>query len=243
MPAVIRLEQIRVCKQGRAILSDIAVSFEGGGAYSILGPSGTGKTTLLRLLNRLEEPTSGSLWYHETPYVDLSPIALRRRVAMVFQVPIVFSGTVRDNLLTPLRLHKRTPANPTAFADALELSGLDATFLDRDASVLSVGEKQRVCIARALMNQPEVLLLDEPTAALDPTAARRLIESIASLNVRLGLTVVMVTHQPESARIFGGQAILLFGGRVLEQTAAAAFFAMPTSVAGRRYLNLCEPGS
>jgi putative ABC transport system ATP-binding protein len=195
------------------------------------------------LLNRLEEPSSGALWYRDTPYREISPITLRRRVAMVFQVPVVFPGTVRDNLMTPLRLQKRASADHGVLVGRLDLAGLDGGFLDRDASELSVGEKQRVCIARALMNDPEVLLLDEPSAALDPATTRRLIESIVDLNRRLGLTVIMVTHQPEQARVFGAQVILLSGGAVAEQASAAEFFVAPATAEGRRYLNLSEASS
>jgi len=227
-----------VTKQGRTALSDVTLSFEPGGRYAILGPSGAGKTTLLRLLNRLEDPTAGVLWFHGTSYAQLSAITLRRRVAMVFQVPVIFPGSVRDNLCAALRLQRRDgEIDPADLTRALELAGLDGAMLVRDAAALSTGEKQRVCIARALMTQPEVLLLDEPTAALDPTAARRLIESVVHLSRTGGLTVIMVSHQPEHAQGFGGEVILLVGGHVVEQTTAEQFFLAPATDQGRSYLD------
>jgi putative ABC transport system ATP-binding protein len=234
----IRLDRVCAIKQGRPVLTDVTLGFESGGKYSILGPSGAGKTTLLRLLNRLEDPAAGTLWFHDTPYEQLSAIALRRRVAMVFQVPIIFSGSVQDNLCTALRLqHQDNSVDTTELSRVLELAGLNGIGLTRDATALSTGEKQRVCIARALMTRPEVLLLDEPTAPLDPTAARRLIESIAQLSHGSQLTVIMVSHQPELARAFGGRVILLVGGRVVEQAEAAQFFVAPTTEQGRSYLD------
>ncbi|MFI5366872.1 MAG: ATP-binding cassette domain-containing protein [Candidatus Binatia bacterium] len=237
MPPTIRLEQICVTKRGRPVLTDVTLTFAPGGMYSILGPSGAGKTTLLRLLNRLEDPTSGALRLDDTPYPQVSPVVLRRRVAMVFQVPVVFTGSVQDNLLMPQRLQQPYDGDVATLRRRLELAGLDATFLDRDAARLSVGEKQRVCMARALMTEPEVLLLDEPTAALDPTAARRLIESVADLNRQVGLTVIMVSHQPGQARAVGGQVVLLVGGGVAERNSAAEFFSAPATENGRSYLN------
>jgi putative ABC transport system ATP-binding protein len=235
---VIRLEGVGVTKQGRTVLTDVTLSFESGGKYAILGPSGAGKTTLLRLLNRLEDPTAGVLRFHGTSYAQLSAITLRRGVAMVFQVPVIFPGSVRDNLCTALRLQGRDgEIDPADLTRALELAGLNGAMLVRDATALSTGEKQRVCIARTLMTQPEVLLLDEPTAALDPTAARRLIDSVVHLSRTGGLTVIMVSHQPEHVRGFGGEVVLLVGGRVVEQTDAEQFFVAPATDQGRSYLD------
>lgn len=236
LPAI-RLDGVGVTKGERAILRDVSLAFEAGGGYSIVGPSGAGKSTLLRLLNRLDEPSAGRLWFHGAPYGDCSPTNLRRRIAMVFQVPVIFPGSVRENLLVPLQLQRReAPADPADLMRVLEAAGLDADMIDRPATALSVGEKQRVCIARALMTGPEVLLLDEPTAPLDPTAARRLIASVVTLRGHTALTVIMVSHQAEHAQAFGGQVIMLVDGVVVEQTGAAAFFRTPTTVQGRRYL-------
>lgn len=237
MPPVIRLDHVSATKLGRLVLADVTLAFERGGIYSILGPSGAGKTTLLRLLNRLEDPSAGALWLHETPYHALSPILLRRRVAMVFQVPVVFTGSVRDNLLVPLRLQRHHDRADAELTRRIALAGLNAAVLEREAAALSVGEKQRVCLARALMTDPEVLLLDEPTAALDPTAARRLIESIGQLNRASGVTILMVSHQPGQARTLGGQVILLVAGRIVEQTSAEQFFIAPATAIGRSYLD------
>jgi putative ABC transport system ATP-binding protein len=236
MAPVIQLDRVSTTKQGRSVLLDLSLAFERGNIYSILGPSGAGKTTLLRLLNRLEDPSVGAAWFDGIPYRALSPISLRQRVAMVFQVPVVFPGTVRDNLLVPLRLHQRPDATDAALSQRLQLAGLTAAPLGRNAEQLSVGEKQRVCLARALMTDPEVLLLDEPTAALDPTAARRLLESIRELNRATGLTVIMVSHQPAQAQTVGGQIILLVAGRVVEQTNVEQFFVAPATPTGRSYL-------
>jgi putative ABC transport system ATP-binding protein len=242
MPAVLRLEGVGVTKGGRTILADVALAFAAGGTYSIIGPSGAGKSTLLRLLNRLEEPTTGTLWFHDAPAAAFAPTTLRRRVGMVFQIPVMFAGSMRDNLLAPLRL-EHASAPDTELYRRLELVGLETAPLEREASALSVGEKQRLCMARALMTDPEVLLLDEPTAALDPTSTRRLIESLVALNRRTGLTVLMVTHQPDQARSFGGDIVLLVGGRVIEQSVAEQFFASPATAVGRSYLDRTLTGT
>ncbi len=195
------------------ILQDVSVAVERGGALTLMGPSGSGKSTLLRCLNRLVEPTAGTVRFDGRDIRSLDPRELRRRAALVMQTPVLFEGTVRDNL----RL--RPADTPGDFADArlgagLAEVGLEPAVLDRDAATLSGGEKQRVTLARALLRDPQVLLLDEPTSALDPPNVTRVVEVIARLREARGLSLIAVTHQPELARRLGGGLLYLVGGQV-----------------------------
>jgi putative ABC transport system ATP-binding protein len=195
------------------ILTDISFEVARGASVTLIGPSGSGKSTLLRCLNRLEEPTGGSVRFHGRDITSLDPLELRRRAALVLQTPVVFEGTVRDNL----RMQPSTARNDLSearLAQALDEVGLERGFLDRDAATLSGGEKQRVTISRALLGDPEALLLDEPTAALDPPNAAVVVETISRLRHTRGLTIVAVTHQPELIRRLGGCLLYLVNGRV-----------------------------
>ncbi|HEX7669626.1 MAG TPA: ATP-binding cassette domain-containing protein [Polyangiaceae bacterium] len=178
----------------------------------VIGRSGSGKSTLLRLLNRLEDPQSGAVFFEGRPLIDEDPLVLRRAVALVLQMPVVFDGTVRENLSVRSR-PGRTPAPPEAeLAILLTEVGLSPAFLDRRAEALSVGEKQRMCIARALVSKPRALLLDEPTSALDPRSLGVVADLVLSLAERHSLSVVAATHQPELARRLGGSVIHLVDG-------------------------------
>jgi putative ABC transport system ATP-binding protein len=195
------------------ILKDVSVAVERGGALVLMGPSGSGKSTLLRCLNRLVEPTAGTVRFDGRDIRAFDPRELRRRAALVMQAPVLFEGTVRDNL----RL--RPADTPGDFSDArlgegLAEVGLDPDILDRDAATLSGGEKQRVTIARALLRDPQVLLLDEPTSALDPPNVTRVVETIARLRVARGLSIITVTHQPELVHRLGGCLLYLVEGQV-----------------------------
>lgn len=171
-----------------SVFDHLTVGIPGHGVTVVLGPSGAGKSTLLRLVNRLEAPTSGTVRYRGEDVAALDPLLLRRRVGMVFQRPTPFAGTVRDNLRV---------AAPQAFdhelVALLERCGLPEDFLDRDTEGLSGGEAQRMCLARALAVGPEALLMDEPTASLDPEN-RALVEAQAVALAASGLPVVWVTH-------------------------------------------------
>jgi ABC-type methionine transport system ATPase subunit len=195
------------------ILKDVSVAVERGGALVLMGPSGSGKSTLLRCLNRLVEPTAGTVRFDGRDIRAFDPRELRRRAALVMQTPVLFEGTVRDNL----RL--RPADTPGDFSDArlgegLAEVGLDPDILDRDAATLSGGEKQRVTIARALLRNPQALLLDEPTSALDPPNVTRVVETIARLREARGLSLIAVTHQPELVRRLGGSLLYLVQGQV-----------------------------
>jgi putative ABC transport system ATP-binding protein len=174
----------------------------------IVGPSGGGKTTLLRLLNRLEVPTSGEIRFRGDPLDSLDPLVLRRRVGMVFQRPAPFPGSVRDNLLV---------ADPAAvngsLAAALVAAGLGESFLDRSADDLSGGETQRLCLARTLVTEPEVLLMDEPTSALD-RGSRRLLEATARRLAAGGRPVLWVTHDLDQAERLADDCVVLMDGHV-----------------------------
>jgi putative ABC transport system ATP-binding protein len=202
-------ERVSVVLSGVTVLDEITTVVPSGGVTVLKGPSGAGKSTLLRLCNRLEVPTTGVVRYRGEDIAALDPLALRRRVGMVFQRPTLFAGTVRDNLRVAL-----PDGDDEAYADALERSGLSAAFLDRDGGELSGGEAQRACLARTLVTSPEVLLMDEPTSALDDANTRLLERHTCSLTGD-GVTVVWVTHDLAQADRIADHAIALEGGRLV----------------------------
>ena len=213
------LEDVSLEIDGTTILDHVDLAIADGGITVLVGPSGAGKTTVLRLLDRLEVPTSGEVRFRSRPLADLDVLALRRRIGMVFQRPAPFPGTVRDNL------HVADPdADEEALVAALHAARLDAGFLDRPADDLSGGEAQRMCLARTLVTQPEVLLMDEPTSALDPEA-RRSLERTAIRLAHEGRELVWVTHDLDQAQRLGGEIVVLVGGRIAGEADRARFLA------------------
>jgi putative ABC transport system ATP-binding protein len=180
------------------------------GATVLLGASGAGKSTLLRLLNRLADPDSGHVSFRGEDVRDLEPRALRRRATLVPQLPAPLPGTVAENV-------RYGPALAGREADVvrpLELAGLSPAYADREARRLSVGEQQRVMLARALALEPEVLLLDEPTSALDEETRDGVERTLADLRDRTGLSMVVVTHDREQARRLADRIVHLREGRI-----------------------------
>jgi len=194
------------------ILSGVNLRLDKGELITIMGPSGAGKSTLLRLINRLNEADSGTILVDSTNIRDIDPKELRRRVGMVFQIPVVFKGTVRDNIAFGKKLWN-TDANVDALAAE---AGLPEVLLDADAANLSVGEKQRVCIARALANKSEALLLDEPTSALDQASAEKVENLLLRLQSDYGLTMLWVTHDRDQSRRISKHNYVLENGKLRE---------------------------
>jgi len=195
------------------ILHGVSVTVERGGSLTLVGPSGSGKSTLLRCLNRLEEPPPGTVRFDGRDVTTLDPRDVRRRAALVMQTPVVFDGSVRENLKVRPRDVTGDFSEARLAATITEV-GLDPAFLERDASTLSGGEKQRVTIARALLREPQALLLDEPTSALDPPNVALVVETISRLRETRRLSIVAVTHQPELIARLGGWLLYLVRGRV-----------------------------
>jgi putative ABC transport system ATP-binding protein len=200
------LESVTVAGVERPRLHDVSLAVDDGGITVLQGPSGSGKSTLLRLLNRLEAPDGGTVRYRGADLAARDVLAHRREVGMVFQAPVLFPGTIADNLALA------RPEDPPAAL--LERAGLPAAFLTRDAGTLSGGEAQRACLARALGTRPRVLLMDEPTSALDPEASL-VIERLARTLADDGVPIVLVTHDRDQARRLGDRVIGLSDGTVV----------------------------
>ena len=193
------------------VLRGINVTVPLHGITAVVGPSGSGKSSLLRLCNRLEVPTAGSVTLDGTDLADLDPLALRRRVGMVFQRPVLFGGTVADNLAVAA---PGIDTDPVAGAAALARCGLGAHLLDRTADQLSGGEAQRMCLARTLLTDPEVVLMDEVTSSLDPDS-RATIEDLARTLADGGIAVLWVTHDHDQARRLATRTVVIDNGVVV----------------------------
>ena len=205
------LRDVSLTRGERGVLSSVDVDIPVG-ATAIVGPSGAGKSTLLRLLDRLADPDAGTISYRGRPLDSYDPLALRREVALVPQLPALLEGTVGSNVAFAARLAGRE-------ADAgrcLRLAGLDPDFAGRDVAKLSVGEQQRAMLARALAQEPAVLLLDEPTSALDHAARDAIEATLARLRRELEISLVLVSHDPEQARRLGEWIVRMEAGRVTE---------------------------
>jgi putative ABC transport system ATP-binding protein len=185
----------------------------------ITGPSGSGKSSFLRLMNRLDSFTSGQIRFHQEPLETYEPALLRQRIGYVFQTPVFFEGTVLENLEQLKILHPQKAFSPDAYKKALQSVGLPQEILQQEAKSLSLGEKQRLSIARALLLEPEVLLLDEPTSALDAEAAAHILETLQHLNQTQNLTLLIVTHQVQEGRKIGHRFWHLAAGELNDITA------------------------
>jgi UDP-glucose/iron transport system ATP-binding protein len=204
------LERVSASRGGTPVLREVSLSVPEG-ATCIAGGSGSGKSTLLRLLNRLAEPDSGRISFRGRPLGAFDVLDLRREVALVAQLPALLEGTVADNVLFGPRLVGRE----VDLSTPLELAGLGASFAEREADRLSVGEQQRVMLARALALEPRVLLLDEPTSALDERARGRVEETLVDLRRRLGISLVLVTHDLAQAERLADRVVRLEEGQVV----------------------------
>jgi putative ABC transport system ATP-binding protein len=193
---------------GHPILRSVSVVVPCSGITVLAGPSGAGKSSLLRLLNRLDDPHLGEVAWDGRDLRSWEPTELRRRVAMVFQRPPVFPGTVLDNLRVAC-----PTLDETAACAALDRVGLGPAFLERTATDLSGGEAQRMCLARALATQPEVMLADEPTASLDGASCRT-IEALGRDLADGGVPFVWVSHDVVQLRRLADHVIVLVDGGV-----------------------------
>lgn len=206
------LRKINNGKVRTQVISSLDLEVHSGELITVMGPSGSGKSTLLRLINRLSEPDSGIILLNGKDTRDYDPLELRRKIGMVFQVPVVFRGSVRDNIGLGMKLWGSYTDTGVLARD----TGIPEALLDADALQLSVGEKQRVCIARALANQPEVLLLDEPTSSLDAVTAEKIEGLLLGMCRERNLTMLWVTHDREQAKRIDGRKFALRDGRLEE---------------------------
>ncbi len=205
------LRDVGLTRGGLRVLDSVSAALPPG-ATAIVGPSGSGKSTLLRLLNRLADPDSGTIVYRDRPLTEYDPLALRREVSLVPQLPALLEGTVEANLRFAADL-----AGEALDAERfLRLAGLDPEFAERDVAKLSVGEQQRAMLARALSQRPDVLLLDEPTSALDNVARDAVEATLAQLRRELDISFVLVSHDPEQARRLGDWVVRLEAGHVID---------------------------
>jgi tungstate transport system ATP-binding protein len=222
---IFELERLRKTYGERTVLDIDALVVHQGEILALVGPSGAGKSTLLRLLNFLETPTAGLIRYDGLEVVGAPPLALRRQITTVFQRPLLQRASVRENVEYGLRLRNLRPGS---VVDAiLEEVGL-AAFAKQPARQLSGGEMQRVALARALVIKPRVLLLDEPTANLDPYNVGLIEDIIRRQNTDRGTTVVLVTHNIFQAKRLAHRTGLMLGGRLVELDGTPRFFASPS---------------
>lgn len=197
------------------ILKKITGSFPKGKITTLVGPSGAGKTTLLKLCNGLISPTSGDIFIDNKPLSTYEPVELRRHVGIALQNAPMIKGTVLQNLALPLELQGKQLTKQQAIS-ILEDVGLDEQFLPQKTADLSGGQRQKVSIARTLINRSNILLLDEITSALDRTSLREIEELIVKINREFGVTIIWITHNLEQALSIGDYTWVLRDGQVVE---------------------------
>jgi putative ABC transport system ATP-binding protein len=218
-------------KTPKKIISQFSFTFQNDRIYNILGPSGAGKSSLLRLFNRLDEITDGRLFYKDRELREYSPCGLRREIGYLFQTPYLFPTTVKDNFS-----YIDSSLTEGEIKSMLVEVNLDSEYLTSNVEVLSVGEKQRIALARLLAMKPRVMLLDEPTSALDERNSSIIVKLIKRKISENEITAIIVTHNPRQALDFGGEALLLMEGKLVENGPARDLISAPQTEAGKRFL-------
>ncbi len=234
----ISLEHLEKSFGDHKVLLDVNLKVEKGEVISVIGSSGSGKSTMLRCINLLEEPTGGTIKYKDVDILTLNLSKYRTQVGMVFQQFNLFDNmTALENCVKPqMKVLKRKREEAEKIAkEYIEKVGMSA-FINARPSQLSGGQKQRIAIARALSMNPEVILFDEPTSALDPEMVGEVLDVIKSL-AKSGLTMIVVTHEMAFAREVSDRVIFMDGGVVLEEGTPAELFGNPKMPRTREFLS------
>ncbi len=223
----------------RQVLKDINLEIDRGEVFAFIGPTGTGKTTLLRLIDLLEPPTSGEIYFDGVDATHTRQrLKLVRRMAFVLQKPVVFNASVYDNIAYGLKWRGMSRGairtRVSSFLEQVRLSHL----ADRNARTLSGGEAQRVAIARAMVIEPEVLLLDEPTANLDPVSTLQIEELIASISRQYRTTIVMATHDFSQGRRLASRIGVMVNGEIMQAGKADEVFSSPAKVEVAQFIGM-----
>lgn len=217
-------------KNEKQLIFDFSFDFKREKIYTIIGPSGSGKSTLLRLFNRLNEPSSGEIYYNGKDQSQYSPCELRKKIGYLFQVPHLFETSVKDNFL-----YANEKISDDQIVKLLDQVRLSKDFINKPAGQLSVGEKQRVALARLLANSPDIILLDEPTSSLDPSITDKIEKLVLEVVECEKLTAIVVTHFPDQALRIGQEALLLVNGKLVEYGAVDDVINNPKSDEGLKY--------
>lgn len=231
---MIKIENVnKIYPNGFHAVKDVSLEIKTGDIFGIIGLSGAGKSSLIRLLNRLEEPTSGRIIIDDIDMTALSKTELlerRKKIGMIFQhFNLLSSRTVGDNVAFALEIagwdRAKIKGRVKELLEVVELSDK----IDSYPSQLSGGQKQRVAIARALANNPDILLSDEATSALDPKTTNAILELLKNIQQKFGLTVVMITHQMEVIRDICNRVAVMSDGRIVETGGVHHIFSAPQS--------------
>jgi putative ABC transport system ATP-binding protein len=209
---ILKTEQLTRVTQGVRLVDSVSVEVHCCDVIAIVGPSGAGKSSFLRLLNRLDEPTGGTVYFEGVDYRTIPPRQLRQQIGMVLQQPFLFPGSVADNIRFGPQ-QRGESISDEQIEQLLQQVALPG-YAGREVSVLSGGEAQRVSVARTLANSPKILLLDEPTSSLDQGSERDVEELLVKIFREQSLTCLIVTHDMEQAQRMASRAILMKNGRV-----------------------------
>jgi tungstate transport system ATP-binding protein len=237
---MIKLDNVSKSFGDKVVLDRISVDIPSGKIFTIIGPSGQGKTTLLRLINLLDSPSGGKIYINNTPLHEQSPDinALRRRMGMVFQTPVAFKETVFENIAVGLRYRHVPSAEITRrVQEKLQEIGLSG-YEKRKAGTLSGGEMQRVSLARVMITRPDLLLLDEPTANLDPVSTTTIEDLITYYNREYGTTVIMSSHDLFQGQRLADMIAVLMNGRFIQADETIRVFSEPCSADVARFIGI-----
>lgn len=227
----------------KKVLHQVTLEVSSGELLAIVGPSGSGKSTLLRVLNRLLEPEQGQIFLSGRDIRQIAPPQLRARVSLVAQKPYLFPGTVKENLEASAKLRRTAPPNfkSKELLQVLNMCCVDVSWMNRDAQKLSIGEQQRVSLARSLFGPCEVLLLDEPTSALDRPNADQMAETFKILTKEKGLGIIVVTHDLRLAELCADRIALMFEGSILEEGEREQILSRPKQTYTRKFISTIRP--
>lgn len=209
---ILNIENLTFKDKDNIIIDDICLDVDKGDCISIIGESGGGKSTFLRLLADLISPSKGEIKYIGKNYLSYDPIELRRKISYCTQLPYLFRNTVKENLEFPFKIRKKE-VDKNRIKELLEVFNLDETYLSKDINSLSGGEKQRISLIRNLIFIPDILLLDETTSALDDDNAIIVEKYIKKLN-ESGVTIIWVTHNDEQSKRIFNKRIVMENGKI-----------------------------